>query len=199
MTLIPFVIEKSGREERAMDIYSRLLKDRIIFLGTGVNDEVANSIVAQMLFLQSEDPKADIHLYINSPGGSVSAGLAIYDTMRFVACDVATYCIGQAASMGAVLLTAGTHGKRHALPNARIMIHQPLAGMEGTAEEIMIHAKEFKKVKQKLNKILIHHTGHPLEKIEQDTDRDRFMSAEEALEYKLIDRVIEHMETAKPA
>jgi ATP-dependent Clp protease protease subunit len=198
MTLIPFVIEKSGREERAMDIYSRLLKDRIIFLGTGVNDEVANSVVAQLLFLQSEDPKADIHLYINSPGGSVSAGLAIYDTMQFVACDVATYCIGQAASMGAVLLTAGTHGKRHALPNARIMIHQPLAGMEGTAEEIMIHAKEFKKVKQKLNRILIQHTGHPLEKIEQDTDRDRFMSAEEALEYKLIDRVIEHMETPKP-
>ncbi|HWB10679.1 MAG TPA: ATP-dependent Clp endopeptidase proteolytic subunit ClpP [Pirellulales bacterium] len=199
MTLIPFVIEKSGREERAMDIYSRLLKDRIIFLGTGVNDEVANSVVAQLLFLQSEDPKADIHLYINSPGGSVSAGLAIYDTMQFVACDVATYCIGQAASMGAVLLTAGARGKRHALPNARIMIHQPLAGMEGTAEEIMIHAKEFKKVKQKLNRILIHHTGHPLEKIEQDTDRDRFMSAEEALEYKLIDRVIEHMETPKPA
>jgi ATP-dependent Clp protease protease subunit len=199
MTLIPFVIEKSGREERAMDIYSRLLKDRIIFLGTGVNDEVANSVVAQLLFLQSEDPKADIHLYINSPGGSVSAGLAIYDTMQFVACDVATYCIGQAASMGAVLLTAGAQGKRHALPNARIMIHQPLAGMEGTAEEIMIHAKEFKKVKQKLNRILIKHTGHPLEKIEQDTDRDRFMSADEALEYKLIDRVIEHMETGKPA
>jgi ATP-dependent Clp protease, protease subunit len=199
MALIPFVIEKSGREERAMDIYSRLLKDRIIFLGSSINDEVANSIVAQMLFLQSEDHKTDIHLYINSPGGSVSGGLAIYDTMQFVACDVATYCIGQAASMGAVLLTAGTHGKRNALPNARIMIHQPLAGMEGTAEEIMIHAKEFKKVKQKLNKILLKHTGHPLEKIEQDTDRDRFMSADEALEYKLIDRVIEHIETAKPA
>src|SRR5215469_14267803 len=199
MPLIPYVIEKSGREERAMDIYSRLLKDRIIFLGTSINDEVANSVVAQLLFLQSEDPKADIHLYINSPGGSVSAGLAIYDTMQFVACDVGTYCIGQAASMGAVLLTAGTSGKRHALPNARIMIHQPLAGMEGTAEEIMIHAKEFKKVKQKLNKILINHTGHPLEKIELDTDRDRFMSADEALDYKLIDRVIEHMETSKPA
>lgn len=197
MSLIPFVIEKSGREERAMDIYSRLLKDRIIFLGSGVNDEVANSIVAQLLFLQSEDPKTDIHLYINSPGGSVSAGLAIYDTMQFVACDVATYCIGQAASMGAVLLTAGTSGKRHALPNSRIMIHQPLAGMEGTAEEIMIHAKEFKKVKHKLNNILLKHTGHPLEKIEQDTDRDRFMSADEALDYKLIDRVIEHMEPAK--
>jgi ATP-dependent Clp protease protease subunit len=192
--LIPFVIEKSGREERAMDIYSRLLKDRIIFLGSTINDEVANSIVAQLLFLQSEDPKADIHLYINSPGGSVTAGLAIYDTMQFVTCDVATYCIGQAASMGAVLLTAGEHGKRFALPNARIMIHQPLAGMEGTAEDILIHAKEFKKVKQRLNQILIKHTGHPLEKIEQDTDRDRFMTAEEALDYGLIDRVIERME-----
>jgi ATP-dependent Clp protease protease subunit len=193
MPLIPFVIEKSGREERAMDIYSRLLKDRIIFLGSQVNDEVANSIVAQMLFLQSDDPKADIHLYINSPGGSVTAGMAIYDTMQFVTCDVATYCIGQAASMGAVLLTAGAHGKRSALPNARIMIHQPLAGMEGTAEDIMIHAKEFKKVKHKLNQILIKHTGHPLDQIERDTDRDRFMSSEEALEYKLIDQVIEHM------
>ncbi|HVX64407.1 MAG TPA: ATP-dependent Clp protease proteolytic subunit [Pirellulales bacterium] len=198
MPLIPYVIEKSGREERAMDIYSRLLKDRIIFLGSGVNDEVANSVVAQLLFLQSEDAKADIHLYINSPGGSVSAGLAIYDTMQFVACDVATYCIGQCASMGAVLLTAGAQGKRHALPNSRIMIHQPLAGMEGTAEEIMIHAKEFRKVKQKLNQILIKHTGHPLERIEQDTDRDRFMSAEEALDYKLVDRVIERVES-KPA
>ncbi len=194
MPLIPFVVEKSGREERAMDIYSRLLKDRIVFLGTQVNDEVANIIVAQLLFLQSEDPKADIHLYINSPGGSVSAGLAIYDTMQFITCDVATYCIGQAASMGAVLLTAGTAGKRRALPNARIMIHQPLAGMEGTAEEIMIHAKEFKNVKRKLNNILLKHTGHALEKIEQDTDRDRFMSAAESLEYKLIDQVIEHME-----
>jgi ATP-dependent Clp protease protease subunit len=194
MPLIPFVIEKSGREERAMDIYSRLLKDRIIFLGSQVNDEVANSIVAQMLFLQSEDPKSDIHLYVNSPGGSVTAGLAIYDTMQFVTCDVATYCIGQAASMGAVLLTAGARGKRNALPNARIMIHQPLAGMEGTAEDIMIHAKEFKKVKQKLNQILIKHTGHPIDQIERDTDRDRFMSAEEALEYKLIDQVIERMQ-----
>jgi ATP-dependent Clp protease protease subunit len=193
MPLIPFVIEKSGREERAMDIYSRLLKDRIVFLGTQVNDEVANAIVAQLLFLQSDDPKSDIHLYINSPGGSVTAGLAIYDTMQFVTCDVATYCIGQAASMGAVLLTAGAKGKRRALPNARIMIHQPLAGMEGTAEEIMIHAKEFKNVKQKLNSILLRHTGHPLEKIEQDTDRDRFMSAREALDYRLIDEVIERM------
>jgi len=186
-------VEKSGREERVYDIYSRLLKDRIIFLGTQVNDEVANIIVAQMLFLQSDDPKADIHLYVNSPGGSVSAGLAIYDTMQFITCDVATYCVGQAASMGAVLLTAGAAGKRHALPNARIMIHQPLAGMQGTAEEIAIHAKEFKRIKQKMNEILLKHTGHPLEKIEQDTDRDRFMSAEEAAEYRLVDKVIEHM------
>ena len=146
MPLIPYVIEKSGREERAMDIYSRLLKDRIVMLGSAVNDEVANTLVAQLLFLQSDDPKADIHLYINSPGGSVTAGLAIYDTMQFVSCDVATYCIGQCASMGAVLLAAGAEGKRHALPNARIMIHQPSAGMEGTAEDILIHANEFKKV-----------------------------------------------------
>src|SRR5581483_3774681 len=179
MPLIPIVVENKGREQYAYDIYSRLLKDRIIVLQGVVQDDMANAIVAQMLYLQFEDPKADIHLYINSPGGSVSAGLAIYDTMQFVTCDVATYCIGQAASMGAVLLTAGTSGKRNALPNSRIMIPQPLAGMEGTAEEIMIHAKEFKKVKQKLNNILLKHTGHPLEKIEKDTDRDRFMSAEE--------------------
>jgi len=197
MTLIPYVIEKSGREERAMDIYSRLLKDRIVFLGTTVTDDVANAIVAQLLFLQSEDPKAPVHLYVNSPGGSVSAGLAIYDTMQFITCDVATYCVGQCASMGAVLLCAGTTGKRRALPNARIMIHQPLAGMEGTAAEILIHAKEFAKVKERLNRILIKHTGHPLEKIEKDTDRDRFMSAEEAMDYGLIDQVIEHMEAPK--
>jgi ATP-dependent Clp protease protease subunit len=199
MPLIPYVVEKSGREERVYDIYSRLLKDRIVFLGTQVNDEVANAIVAQMLFLQSDDPKADIHLYINSPGGSVSAGMAIYDTMQFITCDVATYCIGQAASMGAVLLTAGAAGKRHALPNARIMIHQPLAGMQGTAEEIMIHAKEFKRIKQRMNEILIKHTGHPLEKIEQDTDRDRFMSAMEAVEYRLVDKVVEHMQVLPAA
>jgi ATP-dependent Clp protease protease subunit len=168
-------------------------------LGAQVNDEVANSIVAQMLFLQSDDPKSDIHLYVNSPGGSVSAGLAIYDTMQFITCDVATYCIGQAASMGAVLLTAGAAGKRHALPNARIMIHQPLAGMQGTAEEIAIHAKEFKRIKQKMNEILLKHTGHPLDKIEKDTDRDRFMSAEEAAEYHLVDKVIEHMTVAPQA
>ena len=197
MPLVPIVVESRGREERAYDIYSRLLKDRIIFMQGVVQDEMANLVVAQMLYLQFEDPKRDIHLYINSPGGSVSAGMAIYDTMQFVTCDVATYCIGQAASMGAVLLTAGAPGKRHALPNARVMIHQPLAGMEGTAEEIMIHAKEFKKVKAKLNQILIKHTGHPLDKIEQDTDRDRFMASDEALEYGLIDRVIERMEPQK--
>ena len=195
MPLIPYVVESTGREERVYDIYSRLLKDRIIFLGSAINDEVANSIVAQMLFLQSDDPKSDIQLYINSPGGSVSAGLGIYDTMQFVSCDVATYCIGQAASMGAVLLAAGAAGKRMALPNSRIMIHQPLAGMQGTAEDIMIHAKEFKKIKQRLNEILLKHTGQPLEKIESDTDRDRFMTAAEAMEYKLIDKVVEHMET----
>ena len=192
MPLIPYVIEKSGREERAMDIYSRLLKDRIIFLGSQVTDEVANAVVAQLLFLQSEDPKADVHLYLNSPGGSISAGLAVYDTMQFINCDVATYCVGQCASMGAVLLAAGAAGKRRALPNSRIMIHQPLAGMEGTAEDILIHAKEFIKVKERLNRILLKHTGRPLETIERDTDRDRFMSAEEAQEYGLIDQVIEH-------
>ena len=190
MPLVPYVVEGKGREERVFDIYSRLLRDRIIFLGSGINDEVANLLVAQMLYLQSEDPKADIQMYINSPGGGVSAGLAVYDTMQFVTCDVATYCIGQAASMGAVLLAAGATGKRFALPNSRIMIHQPLVGMQGTAEEIMIHAKEFKNVKQRLNQILLAHTGHPLEKIEADTDRDRFMTAVEAMEYRLIDKVI---------
>jgi len=197
MPLIPYVVEKSGREERVYDIYSRLLKDRIVFLGSGVNDEVANAIVAQLLFLQSDDPKADIHLYVNSPGGSVSAGMAIYDTMQFVTCDVATYCIGQAASMGAVLLTAGAAGKRFALPNARIMIHQPLAGMQGTAAEIEIHAREFRRVKSRINEIMIKHTGHSLAKIEEDTDRDRFMTAVEAMEYQLVDKVIEHMEPSK--
>ncbi|GMQ80310.1 MAG: ATP-dependent Clp endopeptidase proteolytic subunit ClpP [Planctomycetia bacterium] len=194
MPLIPYVIEKSGREERAMDIYSRLLKDRIVFLGSSINDDVANSIVAQLLFLHSDDAKADIHVYINSPGGSVTAGMAIYDTMQFVACNVATYCVGQCSSMGAVLLAAGAEGKRNALPNSRIMIHQPSAGMEGSAEDIMIHAAEYKKMKSRLNAILLKHTGQPLEQIEKDTDRDRFMTAEEALQYHIIDRVIEHME-----
>jgi ATP-dependent Clp protease, protease subunit len=197
MTLIPFVIEKSGREERAMDIYSRLLKDRIIFLGTTITDEVANAIVAQLLFLQSEDPKAPVHLYINSPGGSVTAGLAIYDTMQFISCDVATYCVGQCASMAAVLMAAGAAGKRNALPNSRILIHQPLAGMEGTAEDIMIHAAEYKRTKERLNRILFNHTGKSLEQIERDTDRDKFMSAEEALEYNLIDKVITNLAPAK--
>jgi ATP-dependent Clp protease protease subunit len=197
MPLIPYVVEKSGREERVYDIYSRLLKDRIIFLGSGIDDEVANAIVAQMLFLQSDDPKADVHLYVNSPGGSVSAGLAIYDTMQFITCDVATYCIGQAASMGAVLLTAGTEGKRFALPNARIMIHQPLAGMQGTAAEIEIHAREFRRIKARMNDILLKHTGQSLDKIEQDTDRDCFMTADEACEYQLIDKVIAEMDSVK--
>jgi len=194
MPPIPYVVETSGRDERVYDIYSRLLKDRIVFLGSGVNDEVANAIVAQMLFLQSDNPKADIHFYINSPGGSVTAGMAIYDTMQFVTCDVATYCIGQAASMGALLLTAGAKGKRSALPNSRIMIHQPLAGMEGTAEEILIHAREFQKTKEKLNEILIKHTGKTLATIEKDTDRDNFMSSIEAKKYGLIDTVVEKMD-----
>jgi ATP-dependent Clp protease protease subunit len=193
-TLVPYVIEKSGREERAMDIYSRLLKDRIIFLGSAINDQVANSIIAQLLFLQFENPEADVHMYINSPGGSVTAGLAIYDTMQYIRCDVATYCLGQAASMGAVLLTAGAKGKRSALPNARIMIHQPLAGMEGTAAELEIHAKELLKVKRKMNEILIKHTGRSLEEIERDTDRDKFMSSEEARDYGLIDNMLEHLQ-----
>jgi ATP-dependent Clp protease, protease subunit len=191
--LVPYVVEKNGRDERAMDIFSRLLKDRIVILGSGVNDAVANSIVAQLLFLQFDDPKADIHFYVNSPGGSITSGMAIYDTMQYISCDVATYCIGQAASMGAILLTAGAPGKRNALPNARIMIHQPLAGMEGTATDLEIHAKEVLRVKQKMNEILLKHTGQTLEKIEEDTDRDNFMSAEEARTYNLIDNVLERL------
>ena len=193
MAYAPYVVDNTGRDERVYDIYSRLLKDRIIFLGTQVTADLANSLVAQLLFLQSDDPKKDIHLYINSPGGSVTAGLAIYDTMQFLTCDVATYCMGQAASMGALLLTAGAAGKRYALPNASIMIHQPLAGMNGTAEEIMIHRKELRRVKHRLNEILIKHTGQTLEAIEKDTDRDNFMTAEEALNYKLIDKVVSQM------
>lgn len=193
-TLVPYVVEKNGRDERSMDIYSRLLKDRIVILGSGVNDDASNSIVAQLLFLQFDDPKADIHFYINSPGGSITAGMAIYDTMQYISCDVATYCIGQAASMGAVLLTAGAPGKRHALPNARIMIHQPLAGYEGTATELEIHYKEVLRIKRSMNEILLKHTGQTLEKIEADTDRDNFMTAEEACEYKLIDTVLHKLE-----
>ena len=193
-TLVPYVVEKNGREERSMDIYSRLLRDRIVILGSQVNDQSANSIVAQLLFLQFDDPKSDIHLYINSPGGSITAGMAIYDTIQYVSCDVATYCIGQAASMGAQLLLAGAPGKRNALPNARIMIHQPLAGYRGTATELDIHAKEVIRIKQKMNEIMLKHTGQSLEKIEADTDRDNFMSAEEAKEYRIIDNVLEHLE-----
>jgi ATP-dependent Clp protease protease subunit len=193
MPLVPYVVERSGREERVFDIYSRLLKDRIIFMQGVVDDASANLIVAQILFLHFDDPKADIHLYINSPGGSVTAGLSIYDTMQFVSCDVATYCIGQAASMGAVLLTAGAKGKRFALPNARIMIHQPLAGMEGTTTEILIRLKEYQRLKKMLNEILLKHTGQTLDKIERDTDRDNFMSSLEAKEYGLIDNVLERI------
>ena len=190
MAYVPYVVDNSGRDERVYDIYSRLLKDRIIFLGQQVTADLANSLVAQMLFLQSEDGKKDINLYINSPGGSVTAGLAIYDTMQFLSCDVATYCMGQAASMGAMLLTAGAKGKRFALPNASIMIHQPLAGMQGTAEEIMIHRKELRRVKERLNNLLVNHTGKTLAEIEEGTDRDNFMTSQEALDYNLIDRVV---------
>jgi ATP-dependent Clp protease protease subunit len=193
MPLVPYVVERSGREERVFDIYSRLLKDRIIFLQGVVDDSSANLIVAQMLYLQFEDPKADIHLYINSPGGSVTAGLSIYDTMQFVTCDVATYCIGQCASMGAVLLTAGAKGKRNALPHARVMIHQPLAGTEGTTTEILIHAKEFIRLKKDLNEILLKHTGQTLDRVEKDTDRDKFMSAQEAKDYGIVDTVLERL------
>src|ERR1700756_4443640 len=181
MPLVPYVVERSGREERVFDIYSRLLKDRIIFLQGVVDDNSANLIVAQMLFLQFDDPKADVHLYINSPGGSVTAGMSIYDTMQYITCDVATYCIGQAASMGAVLLTAGAKGKRNALPHARVMIHQPLAGTEGTTTEILLHLREFQRLKKALNEILIRHTGQRLDPIDTDTDRDKFMSSKEAL------------------
>jgi len=193
-SLVPFVIEKSGREERAMDIYSRLLRDRIILLGSAINDDVANSIVAQLLYLQFEDSQADIHLYINSPGGSITSGMAIYDTMQYINCDVATYCIGQCASMGSLLLTAGAKGKRYALPNSRIMIHQPLAGMQGTATDLEIHAKEVLRTKRRMNEIYLKHTGQTLEKIERDTDRDNFMMAEEAVKWGLIDNVLEHLQ-----
>jgi ATP-dependent Clp protease protease subunit len=190
--LVPTVIEQTGRGERAYDIYSRLLKERIIFLGTAIDDTVANLIVAQMLFLQSEDPEKDISLYINSPGGVVTAGLAIYDTMQFLKCDITTYCIGQAASMGAVLLAAGAPGKRYALPNARIMIHQPLGGAQGQATDIEIQAREILRIKQILNGILATHSGKHVEDLEKDTDRDNFMSAAQAAEYGLIDEVVAH-------
>jgi ATP-dependent Clp protease protease subunit len=188
---IPMVIEQEGRIERSFDIYSRLLKDRIIFLGYEVNDHVANLVIAQMLFLTAEDPSRDIHLYINSPGGSVSAGLAIYDTMQYVEADVATTCMGMAASMGAVLLAAGSKGKRSALPNARVMIHQPMGGTQGQASNIEIYSKEILLTRERLNDILAKHTGQPVKRISKDTDRDYFMSAAEAKEYGVVDRVIE--------
>jgi len=192
-TLVPMVIEQTSRGyERAYDIYSRLLKDRIIFIGTPIDDFIANLIIAQMLFLQMEDAGKDINIYINSPGGSVTAGLAIYDTIQFVKCDVATYCVGQAASMGALLLAAGTKGKRFTLPNSRVMIHQPWGGVQGAAVDISIQAKEILKLRDKINEILAHHTGQSLEKIQKDTDRDYFMSAQEAKDYGLIDEVVVH-------
>jgi len=190
VSLIPIVIEQTGRSERAYDIYSRLLKDRIIFMGTTIDDNVANTVIAQLLFLQTEDPDKDIHLYVNTPGGIVSSGLAIYDTMQYVKSDIATYCIGQAASMGALLLAAGTKGKRFALPNARVMIHQPMGGFQGQATDVEIHAREILRIKDSLNRIFAFHTGQPLEKIQADTDRDFFMSGEEAREYGIVDEVI---------
>jgi ATP-dependent Clp protease protease subunit len=188
--LIPIVIEQSSRGERAYDIYSRLLKDRIVFLGTPMNDEVANLLIAQFLFLESEDPEKDINFYINSPGGVVTSGLAVYDTMQYIKPDVATVCIGQAASMGALLLTAGAHGKRYSLPHARILIHQPMGGFQGQASDIEIQAREILRLKDDLNKILVRHTGKDFEQIRRDTDRDYFMSGEEAKVYGLIDHVI---------
>ena len=190
MNLVPMVVEQSPRGERAFDIYSRLLKERIIFLGSGVNDDVSNVIVAQLLFLEAENPEKDITFYINSPGGSVTAGMAIYDTMQYVKCDIATLCMGQAASMGAFLLAAGTDGKRYSLPNARIMIHQPMGGFQGQATDIDIQAKEILRMKSDLNNLLAHHTKNSLEKISADTERDYFMSAVEAQNYGLIDKVL---------
>jgi ATP-dependent Clp protease protease subunit len=197
MSIIPIVIEQTGRSERAYDIYSRLLKDRIIFIGTGIDDNVANIVIAQLLFLQTEDPGKDIHIYVNSPGGIVSSGLAIYDTMQYVKPDIATYCIGQAASMGALLLSAGAIGKRFALPHSRIMLHQPMGGFHGQATDIEIHAREILKMKETLNGIIAHHTGQSLEKIQTDTDRDFFMSGQEAKEYGIVDEVISSLKVSK--
>ncbi len=190
MNLVPMVVEQSPRGERAYDIYSRLLKERIIFLGSGVNDDVANVIIAQLLFLEAEDPGKDVTFYINSPGGSVTAGMAIYDTMQYIKCEIATLCMGQAASMGALLLAAGAAGKRFSLPNARIMIHQPMGGFQGQATDIDIHAREILRMRKDLNKILADHTGKTIKKVQNDTDRDNFMNAEEALKYGLIDKVL---------
>jgi len=190
MHYIPYVIEQTGRGERSYDIYSRLLKDRIVFLGSEVNDSVANSITAQMLFLESDDPEKDIYFYINSPGGSVTAGMAIYDTMQYITPDVATLCVGQAASMGAFLLAAGAKGKRSSLPHSRIMIHQPLGGFSGQVSDVEIHAREMVRLKQELNQILAHHTGQKIDKINYDTDRDNFLTATEARDYGLVDTVV---------
>lgn len=190
MNLVPMVVEQSPRGERAYDIYSRLLKERIIFLGTAVNDDIASLVIAQLLFLEADDPDKDITFYINSPGGSVTAGLAIYDTMQYVRCDVATLCMGQAASMGALLLAAGNKGKRFALPNARIMIHQPMGGYQGQATEIEIHAREILRMRANLNKILAGHTGKTIKKVQADTERDFFMNPKEALKYGIIDQVL---------
>ena len=197
MSIIPIVIEQTGRSERAYDIYSRLLKDRIIFIGTGIDDNVANIVIAQLLFLQTEDSGKDIHIYVNSPGGIVSSGLAIYDTMQYVKPDIATYCIGQAASMGALLLSAGATGKRFALPHSRIMLHQPMGGFHGQATDIEIHAREILKMKDTLNGIISYHTGQSLEKIQADTDRDFFMSGQEAKEYGIVDEVISSLKVSK--
>ena len=197
MSLVPIVVEQSGRGERAYDIFSRLLKDRIIFIGTPIDDIVANLVIAQLLFLEAEDPDRDINLYINSPGGVVSAGLAIYDTMQFIKPDVATICMGQAASMAALLLSAGAQGKRSALPHSRIMIHQPIGGSQGKASDIEIYTREILTLRTDLNRILVRHTGQPLEKIETDTDRNFFMSAEEAKAYHIVDKVIHKLEPSK--
>jgi ATP-dependent Clp protease, protease subunit len=196
--LTPVVIEKTGRGERAYDIWSRLLKDRIIFIGTPIDDYIANLVIAQMLFLQMENKSQDINVYINTPGGSVMSGLAIYDTMQFVHCDVATYCIGQAASMGAILLAAGTKGKRYALPNSRVMLHQPWGGAQGTASDIKIHAEEILTLKKRLNDIIAKHTGLPHVQIEKDSDRDKFMSAAQAKSYGLVDEVVESLKDIPP-
>ena len=190
MTLIPMVIEQTGKAERAYDIYSRLLKDRIVFMGSAMNDDMANIIIAQLLHLEAENPKNDIYMYINSPGGVVTSGLAIYDTMQYIKPDICTICLGQAASMGALLLAAGAHGKRSALPNSRMMIHQPLGGVQGQATDIEIHAKEIIKIKERINQILSKHTGQKISKIEKDSDRNFFMDAKEALKYGIIDEVI---------
>ena len=194
--LVPIVIEQTARGERSFDIYSRLLKERVVFLVGQVEDYLANLVVAQLLFLESENPDKDIHLYINSPGGVVTAGLAIYDTMQFIKADVSTMCIGQAASMGALLLAGGTAGKRYCLPHSRVMIHQPLGGFQGQASDIDIHAKEILNIRDRLNKILAHHTGQPLEKIQKDTDRDNFLSGTEAVEFGLIDEVLENRQSS---